>query len=198
MSIRRPHDPSPAAPAAPALFVAHERFLLPARGEETSPRVGRKNEATRGRSILAVGSRLREKEEEGETCFVVRCSSPIPPRGPSLMGDSLTVGEGTRRCCGNYLVPCSRAATWRKALYKRCWYPGISYDVGLNCENHGLHSFVSVPQKSPAFDLLSRMLEYIAWKDLLHIGIIDSCETYFSVRYDPRKRITAAQALEHE
>ncbi|RZR74572.1 hypothetical protein BHM03_00038728 [Ensete ventricosum] len=65
-------------------------------------------------------------------------------------------------------------------------------------ENHGLHSFVSVPQKSPAFDLLSRMLEYIAWKDLLHIGIIDSCETYFSVRYDPRKRITAAQALEHE
>ncbi|GLJ54572.1 hypothetical protein SUGI_1172150 [Cryptomeria japonica] len=42
-------------------------------------------------------------------------------------------------------------------------------------DNTGLHNVVHLPLKSPAYDLLSKMLEY-----------------------DPRRRISAAQALEHE
>ncbi|KAJ6290060.1 hypothetical protein OIU78_025887 [Salix suchowensis] len=55
------------------------------------------------------------------------------------------------------------------------WHNDVEHIQGHKYENTGLHSVVPLSPKGAPFDLISKMLEY-----------------------DPRKRIEAAQALEHD
>ncbi|KAE9466113.1 hypothetical protein C3L33_01986, partial [Rhododendron williamsianum] len=66
------------------------------------------------------------------------------------------------------------------------WHSDLQHIQGHKYDSTGLYSVVHLSPKSPAYDLLSKMLEYVALRGIKQW------------KYDPRKRITAAQALEHE
>ncbi|RWW33558.1 hypothetical protein GW17_00001727 [Ensete ventricosum] len=81
---------------------------------------------------------------------------------------------------------------WPTLVNLPYWQNDQQHIQGHKYDSHGLHNFVTVPQKSPAYDLLSKMLEYV------HLVLVVSIAGSSFTLYDPRKRITAAQALEHE
>ncbi|WJX40930.1 Cyclin-dependent kinase E-1 [Trifolium repens] len=64
---------------------------------------------------------------------------------------------------------------WPSLAHLPHWQQDSQHIQGHKYDNANLYSVVHLSPKSPAYDLLSKMLEY-----------------------DPRRRITAAQAMEHE
>ncbi|OAY78140.1 Cyclin-dependent kinase E-1 [Ananas comosus] len=82
---------------------------------------------------------------------------------------------------------------WPTLVHLPHWANDQQHIQGHKYENTGLHTFVHLAPKSPAFDLLSKMLEYLIGGGCRKLHGLSSID-----QYDPRKRITAAQALEHE
>ncbi|RWW07073.1 hypothetical protein GW17_00029551 [Ensete ventricosum] len=79
-------------------------------------------EIDRRRSISIIGGQLREKEEEGgegekegETCFVARCSSLVPPHDPLPAIDSSPVGDSFSPCDTGKRTACNRAVPSKSA-----------------------------------------------------------------------------------
>ncbi|KAG8383883.1 hypothetical protein BUALT_Bualt04G0060500 [Buddleja alternifolia] len=74
---------------------------------------------------------------------------------------------------------------WPMLVHLPHWQSDVQHIQGHKYDNAGLNTAVHLSPKNPAYDLLSKMLEYVV------IAV-------FMQLYDPKKRLTAAQALEHE